>query len=556
MKKTQKIISTVLVIMLLFSCISALPASAEEAPAPACALYFHNTLCWENVYQYAWDESGNPLTGDWPGKNLNPCGKDDYGYDIYSIDIPSGATGIVLNNNDSDQSDDITDFSVSGWYLDAERTSINIFGTKVYEAIPITEPVTDPEPEPTPEPAKLSRFMIGDMDNDDKIDINDVTSIQRYLAQMPIPDTYNPDAADADQNKEVKINDATLIQYFIAKSNREGNFCGRPVKNGKLLKVIEYTIYDSLGWGDITLIARDKGDRVLPGVSVSYSGESFFGWKTFTATIPQDAFSLTAVSEDGSKKTLTMTNLDPTWSTEYAIMVDPYSENPRNILNDVTTHWAPPPEDPVFLFENSMNWDEVYAFAWDEYGADLLGEWPGKKLTDIKSTDNGIDTYSVKVPIDAKGVILNDGNNGIQTATITDFYPEGGGYYLDPDKTDTDDYGQTTPALVPFKDTPKSEFNFINSLNWSDVYVIMYDEKGIIGKIWPGTKQTYDSLNEFGEEIYRIKVPKNVTGMVICDGKDGQTSLITDFDQYAYYLIDSDFTVNDLGEIEYTPLTF
>ncbi|MEE0874039.1 MAG: starch-binding protein, partial [Ruminococcus sp.] len=95
-----------------------------------------------------------------------------------------------------------------------------------------------------------------------------------------------------------------------------------------------------------------------------------------------------------------------------------------------------------------------------------------------------------------------------------------------------------------------------NSLNWNDVYVIMYNEKGVVSQDWPGAKQTVYMLNDYGEEIYRIKVPKNVTGMVICDGKDGQTSLITDFDQYAYYLIDSDFTVNDLGEIVYTPLTF
>ncbi|MEE0872175.1 MAG: starch-binding protein, partial [Ruminococcus sp.] len=187
MKKTQKIISTVLVIMLLFSCIPALPASAEEAPAPARALYFHNTLGWENVYQYAWDESGNPLTGDWPGKNLNLCGKDDYGYDIYSIDIPSGATGIVLNNNDGDQTNDITDFNVSGWYLDAEKTGLSIYGSKVYEVIPLTDPVhwTEPvdEPEPTPEPANFKRYMIGDTNGDDTIDINDVTLIQRYLAQ-------------------------------------------------------------------------------------------------------------------------------------------------------------------------------------------------------------------------------------------------------------------------------------------------------------------------------------------------------------------------------------
>ncbi len=560
MKKTQKIISTVLVIMLLFSCISALHASAEEAPAPACAVYFHNTLGWENVYQYAWDESGNPLTGDWPGEKLNVSGKDDYGYDVYSINIPAGASGIVLNNNDGDQTDDITDFTVSGWYLDAEKTGLNIYGSKVYEVIPLTdtEHWTEPvdEPEPTPEPANFKRYMIGDTNGDDTIDINDVTLIQRYLAQMSVPDTYNPDAADADQSKEVKINDATLIQYFIARLNHSGSFCGRPVKNGKLLKVIEYTIYDSLGWDNFNIIARDKGNRVLPGVSISYTDKTVFGWDTYSVKIPEDAFSLSAVSADGSKHTPEI-KFDPIWSTEYAIMVDPYSETPREILNDVATHWAPPPEDPEFLFENTMKWDEVYAYAWNENGADLLGAWPGTKLTDITSTADGNDIYKVTVPYyDTKGVILNDGKNRNQTITITDFYPEGGGYYLDPEKTVTDEFGQQVPALVPFKDTPKSEFLFANSLNWNDVYVIMYNEKGVVSQDWPGAKQTVYMLNDYGEEIYRIKVPKNVTGLVICDGKDGQTSMITDFNQSAYYLTDSEYTVNNLGEIEYTPCTF
>ena len=118
MKKTHKIISLVLVFMLVFSCITVLPASAAVPdapadPAPACPLLFHNTLQWENIYEYSWGNDGD-VSDAWPGKKLSPIGKDDYGYDIYSLDIFVGSIGIVINDGNGQQTDDITDFQPGG----------------------------------------------------------------------------------------------------------------------------------------------------------------------------------------------------------------------------------------------------------------------------------------------------------------------------------------------------------------------------------------------------------------------------------------------------------
>ena len=63
----------------------------------------------------------------------------------------------------------------------------------------------------------LDNVKLGDTDGDGHVNINDVTAIQRHLAELESLEGINLYAADANQDGFVDISDATAIQMFIAK---------------------------------------------------------------------------------------------------------------------------------------------------------------------------------------------------------------------------------------------------------------------------------------------------------------------------------------------------
>ncbi len=66
------------------------------------------------------------------------------------------------------------------------------------------------------EPKQDSVIALGDANRDGEVNINDVTVIQYYLAELMTPESISFDAADADKNGVVDIFDATTLQLFLA----------------------------------------------------------------------------------------------------------------------------------------------------------------------------------------------------------------------------------------------------------------------------------------------------------------------------------------------------
>ena len=64
-------------------------------------IYFDNsTKKWSKVNVYAWDDSTGNYTGEWPGSAMTSIGSN-----IYSYEVPTGATKIIFNNGTSQTSD-------------------------------------------------------------------------------------------------------------------------------------------------------------------------------------------------------------------------------------------------------------------------------------------------------------------------------------------------------------------------------------------------------------------------------------------------------------------
>ena len=79
---------------------------------------------WGTAYVYAWDADGNPLAGEWPGSGQAETIVNDYGETQFRCHIPAGAVGVILNNGAGAQTEDITDFSYDGYWMDGTQNDL------------------------------------------------------------------------------------------------------------------------------------------------------------------------------------------------------------------------------------------------------------------------------------------------------------------------------------------------------------------------------------------------------------------------------------------------
>ena len=77
---------------------------------------FTDALDWYYLYLYALDESGNELTGSWPGTMLTWYDVNDQNHSLFTVSLPTGTARVVLSDGWSVQTVEITDF----YYTDYE----------------------------------------------------------------------------------------------------------------------------------------------------------------------------------------------------------------------------------------------------------------------------------------------------------------------------------------------------------------------------------------------------------------------------------------------------
>lgn len=92
-----------------------------EAAADATTIKFTNNQNWTDVFMYAFNDNGAVGT-EWPGDAQNNYALNEYGEQVFTCTIPAGATGLVFNNNAGQQTVDITDLAVTGYYTDGSQT--------------------------------------------------------------------------------------------------------------------------------------------------------------------------------------------------------------------------------------------------------------------------------------------------------------------------------------------------------------------------------------------------------------------------------------------------
>ena len=92
------------------------------------------------------------------------------------------------------------------------KTATNSGGTTCYDADITPSGNTAPTYYPYPVESKYEK---GDVNRDEKVDISDVTAIQKYLVLLTTLDSEQISLADFNKSGRVTIKDATDIQYSL-----------------------------------------------------------------------------------------------------------------------------------------------------------------------------------------------------------------------------------------------------------------------------------------------------------------------------------------------------
>ena len=98
------------------------------------ALLFTSNKGWNSVYVHAWNEEGNLTT--WPGNPATYVGKNGNNEDQYAFIVPEGATGIVIDNGGTEQTQDIKNFDVTGYYLKGDLYDSNKYWAESWGTAP------------------------------------------------------------------------------------------------------------------------------------------------------------------------------------------------------------------------------------------------------------------------------------------------------------------------------------------------------------------------------------------------------------------------------------
>lgn len=261
---------------------------------------------------------------------------------------------------------------------DAQSTSTAVGGTTQ---------ATEPQSAPTApsESVPEEKYLYGDADTDGKINIKDVTAIQKYAAKLTKLDAKSFVQADVTGDTKVNIKDATAIQKYCA----------------KIISVfpVEETAVVSVG-------------AALSGLAAAK--QDLDDYYTFSSYNQYMALKKMYRAYEG--KTLTAAQQNELTTLQ-------------NALYDIAGARPSANGEITIYFTNTNSWSKVYAHIWGSAGDKAT--WPGTAMTFVREDSSGKGIYKITFDYeDYQKIIFNNGNNGEQTVDITLSGESGIGYYL------------------------------------------------------------------------------------------------------------------------------
>ena len=206
----------------------------KEDPSLTQKIYFDNSSYnWSNIYAYIY--LNNTENAAWPGQKMTL--DSSTGYYVIEVD-ESLANGAVIFSDGTNSADKRYPAHMQPGLALEGTTKIFKAGNKFENYRPTTTQPTQATTKPTTQPVTTQpattqpvttpteRVLIGDVNQDGDISINDVTEIQLHLAEKKTLVGNNLIAADANGDRVIDVKDATLVQSYIANLSVSGSKVG------------------------------------------------------------------------------------------------------------------------------------------------------------------------------------------------------------------------------------------------------------------------------------------------------------------------------------------
>lgn len=176
-------------------------------------VYFDNSeYNWDelNLYAYYRNSNNNVVNNaEWPGVKMTDLGSGMYGY-VLDDSWDYSTAYVIFNNGSGTQYPSDVGYEMKK----GDKKIFNGSGLEDYIIeVPTTQPTTAEST--TIETTTPIEIMLGDADGNKSINIDDVTCVQKYAAEISVE---HIDLTSSDVNKDgyIDIQDATLIQKHIA----------------------------------------------------------------------------------------------------------------------------------------------------------------------------------------------------------------------------------------------------------------------------------------------------------------------------------------------------
>ncbi len=205
----------------------------------------------------------------------------------------------------------------------------------------------------------------------------------------------------------------------------------------------------------------------------------------------------------------------------------------------------------VYFDNSSYGWSNVYAYIYNS--STMNAAWPGQRMT----LDSATGYYVLDVP--------NNLSNGY--AIFTESYsasthrypadgeeglPLNGKSMIMQSNHQWNEYNNSNVSTtVQSTTSPKDTYtvSFTNSNNWSGTISCYYWKNGSTGPVaWPGKAMTYSTVNDYGQTVYTIEVPKTMDRLIFTNGSSQTVNIPFDGTYLRYY---ASSTTDSQGHYEY-----
>ncbi len=197
----------------------------------------------------------------------------------------------------------------------------------------------------------------------------------------------------------------------------------------------------------------------------------------------------------------------------------------------VETYRATVKASDTFYYYNKDAWEDVYLYAWGNYG-DCYGGWPGTEAT--QAPEMGNNWYKVAFPDGADfdntgiNIIFNNGSTqyNFWATSSTDVFACNGTMYSTASAAETAisakaGFGGSSATPIPTPTPSPTSVHFLNSGNWSNVYAYAYSGGSQIGEDWPGCT-TVSEPDVQSNDWRNIEIAASNFNIIINDNSDSR----------------------------------